>query len=139
MQPKKERLCVDHCHATGRIRGLLCRKCNSALAYLREEQRTMIAALAYLAYHATDAAGAAAQRALLVRAALPPAPGARAVLTEVHLPALLRRRSTRAAGIRSIPAPATRGGRGTSDEFHPLQPNGGDASIDDVLPDGGRA
>ncbi len=27
--------CIDHCHETGRIRGALCRRCNSAEGYIR--------------------------------------------------------------------------------------------------------
>jgi hypothetical protein len=27
---------IDHCHITGKIRGLLCNKCNSAIGYFNE-------------------------------------------------------------------------------------------------------
>jgi len=41
-------LCVDHCHLTGAVRGLLCSNCNSALAFFREEPDALRAAIAYL-------------------------------------------------------------------------------------------
>ncbi len=43
-----EALCVDHCHATGKVRGLLCRTCNSAIGFLRDDEALVAAALAYL-------------------------------------------------------------------------------------------
>ena len=41
-------LCVDHNHATGNIRGLLCRKCNAALGLLRDNKETLARLQAYL-------------------------------------------------------------------------------------------
>lgn len=39
---------VDHCHATGRVRGLLCRACNNALGLLKENTETLQSAIEYL-------------------------------------------------------------------------------------------
>jgi hypothetical protein len=42
------RLHVDHCHATGRVRGLLCFTCNGALGHLGDSAETITRVLAYL-------------------------------------------------------------------------------------------
>jgi hypothetical protein len=39
---------VDHCHKTGKIRGLLCHKCNYALGFLRDSIEIAEAAIEYL-------------------------------------------------------------------------------------------
>jgi Recombination endonuclease VII len=41
-------LCVDHCHRTGKVRGLLCRKCNSALGFSGDDPNLMQAGADYL-------------------------------------------------------------------------------------------
>ena len=44
----KWKLSVDHCHKTGKIRGLLCGKCNVGLAKFEEEERQFLNAIKYL-------------------------------------------------------------------------------------------
>ncbi|MET8864678.1 endonuclease VII domain-containing protein [Nonomuraea sp. NPDC004580] len=42
------RLAVDHCHETGRVRGLLCSPCNKGIGQLRDSPALVRKALAYL-------------------------------------------------------------------------------------------
>jgi hypothetical protein len=41
-------LCVDHCHLTGEVRGLLCSLCNSAIGFCSDDPAVLQAAAAYL-------------------------------------------------------------------------------------------
>lgn len=43
-----ERLCVDHNHETGRIRGLLCKPCNLAISHFKESETILRKAIQYL-------------------------------------------------------------------------------------------
>jgi hypothetical protein len=44
----KKALCVDHCHSTGKIRGLLCDDCNVGLGKYKDQEELMIKAANYL-------------------------------------------------------------------------------------------
>jgi Recombination endonuclease VII len=41
-------LFVDHCHVTGQVRGLVCRKCNMAIGFFKDDPQLARAATAYL-------------------------------------------------------------------------------------------
>jgi hypothetical protein len=43
-----KRLCVDHDHKTGKVRGLLCHRCNCVLGYSMENINTLLASIVYL-------------------------------------------------------------------------------------------
>ncbi len=45
---KNSVLCVDHCHKTGKIRGLLCNHCNRAIGQFRENVKILEKAVIYL-------------------------------------------------------------------------------------------
>lgn len=46
--PSKNKLAVDHCHETGKVRGLLCFRCNFGLSYFSESSGMMHKAAKYL-------------------------------------------------------------------------------------------
>ncbi len=41
-------LVVDHCHTTGKVRGLLCHNCNRALGLLKDSAANLNSAINYL-------------------------------------------------------------------------------------------
>jgi hypothetical protein len=44
-------LYVDHCHASGKVRGLLCDLCNKGLGHFRDKVSTVLLAASYLSRH----------------------------------------------------------------------------------------
>lgn len=45
---RRETLAVDHCHKQDKIRGILCRHCNTALGLMRDDPTILRAAMQYL-------------------------------------------------------------------------------------------
>ena len=45
------RLVVDHCHTSGKVRGLLCSACNKALGILEDSVDVLKSAVEYLTKH----------------------------------------------------------------------------------------
>ena len=48
---KIKNLAVDHCHETGKVRGLLCLNCNTALGSIKENKETLMQMIEYLEKH----------------------------------------------------------------------------------------
>lgn len=46
----KLKLVVDHCHDTGKVRGLLCHNCNRALGLLKDDVVALCRAIQYLTH-----------------------------------------------------------------------------------------
>ena len=44
----KLKACVDHCHETEKVRGLLCRTCNAGLGYFKDNIKELTKAINYL-------------------------------------------------------------------------------------------
>lgn len=47
-KPTRRRLDVDHCHDTGKIRGLLCENCNKGLGIFKDDPELFDRAKKYL-------------------------------------------------------------------------------------------
>lgn len=45
------RMAIDHCHTTGKVRGLLCKDCNTALGIVEESPERLRALIAYIEQH----------------------------------------------------------------------------------------
>ncbi len=43
--------CIDHCHSTGKVRGLICRKCNTTLGQIGDDIPTLERLARYLEVH----------------------------------------------------------------------------------------
>lgn len=44
----QKKFCLDHCHKTNRIRGMLCNTCNVAIAYMGDNPSNLMRAIEYL-------------------------------------------------------------------------------------------
>ena len=43
-----QRACVDHCHKSGEVRGILCHSCNVSLGLVKDNIETLVSMISYL-------------------------------------------------------------------------------------------
>jgi hypothetical protein len=48
---KVQKLAVDHCHTSGKVRGLLCQECNRGIGNFKDDIKSMQKAIEYLRKH----------------------------------------------------------------------------------------
>ena len=48
---KLQRPCVDHCHTTNKVRGVLCGHCNQGIGMIKDNIETLKSAIKYLEKH----------------------------------------------------------------------------------------
>jgi hypothetical protein len=51
LRRSEKTLCVDHCHATRKVRALLCRKCNGMLGFAGDDANVLVRGAIYVVKH----------------------------------------------------------------------------------------
>lgn len=94
---------TDHCHETGRVRGILCRFCNGGLGAFRDNTESMQRAITYLELHKPrTGADTQPESRSAVSAMAPPSPSVPGSTTAPRRSGLLARRPPSP----SVPEPA---------------------------------
>jgi len=50
----RECACIDHCHKSGKVRGVICKRCNIGIGHARENPEILKAWLSYITSHASS-------------------------------------------------------------------------------------